>query len=110
MVAFPDTLSVAESVLMIAAVWHGGDDVLGYLMDTENVRLDGNVRIVAPYWELSDGSISYLSSKLNGRVKFAFTIIDDMCLVDTEVVEALLTLGFHVDVFVRQSQLSSALN
>jgi hypothetical protein len=107
-VEFPDPNAVVASVLMLVATWHGSEGVLGYLMDTENVRLDGGVREVAPYWELSDEGVLYLSNKLKDQVKLAFTIMDDMCLVDDEVIEKLRGLGFHVDVFVRQRALSSS--
>lgn len=39
-VEFPDANSVVASVLMLAATWHGGESVVGYLMDTENVTMD----------------------------------------------------------------------
>jgi hypothetical protein len=113
MIDFPDSASVIQSVLMIAAVWHGGEDVLGYLMDTENLTLDGtdgDVRVIAPYYELSDEGVRYLGSKMSPRVKLAFTMMDEMCLVDGEVVETLRGLGFHVDLFVRQAQLRPASN
>ena len=107
-VEFPDAKAVVASVLMLVATWHGGESVLGYLMDTENVRLDGKVRSIAPYWELSEDGVRHLSNKLKGQVKLAFTIMDDLCLVDDEVIGALRSLGFHVDVFVRERALTSA--
>jgi hypothetical protein len=109
-VEIPDAQSVVQSVLMIAATWHGGDDIVGYLMDHENLTLVGEVRMIAPYWELSDESVCHLSSKLAERVKLGFTLMDDMCLVDAEVIETLRNLGFQVDVFARQPQLSLSTN
>ena len=107
-VEFPDANAVVASVLMLVATWHGGEGVLGYLMDTENVTMGGNVRSIAPYWELSEDGVRHLSNKLKGQVKLAFTIMDDMCLVDDEVIGTLRSLGFHVDVFVRERALTSA--
>jgi hypothetical protein len=107
-VEFPDANAVVASVLMMVATWHGGEGVLGYLMDTENVTMDEGVRDVAPYWELSDEGVRYLSNKLKDQVKLAFTIMDDMCLVDDEVLGTLRGLGFHVDLFVRERTLSSS--
>jgi len=107
-VEFPDANSVVSSVLMLVATWHGGEGVLGYLMDTENVSMNDDVREVAPYWELSDEGVRYLSNKLKDQVKLAFTIMDDMCLVDDGVIGTLRGLGFRVDVFVRERTLSSS--
>ena len=107
-VEFLETESVVASVVMLAATWHGGDGVLGYLMDTENVTMDGSVRSIAPYWELSEDGVRHLSNKLKGQVKLAFTIMDDLCLVDDEVIGTLRSLGFHVDVFVRERALATS--
>lgn len=105
---FLDANSVVESVLMLVATWHGCEGVLGYLMDTENVSMDDEKRSIAPYWELSEEGVRHLSDKLKGQVKLAFTIMDDMCLVDDEVIGALRSLGFHVDVFVRERALTTS--
>jgi hypothetical protein len=107
-IEFPDANSVVASVLMLVATWHGGESVLGYSMDTENVTIDDGKRLIAPYWELSDEGVRYLSTKLKNQVKLAFTIMDDMCLVDAEVIGTLRSIGFHVDVFVRERSLTSA--
>jgi hypothetical protein len=107
-VEFPDANSVVASVLMLVATWHGGESVLGYLMDTENVSVDDRGRAIAPYWDLSEEGGRHLSNKLRGQVKLAFTIMDDMCLVDDEVIGTLRSLGFHVDVFVRERALTTS--
>jgi hypothetical protein len=104
-VEFPDADAVVASVVMLVATWHGGDGVIGYLMDTENVTLD-DARTIAPYWELSEEGVRHLSNKLKGQVKLAFTIMADMCMVDDEVIRTLRSFGFHVDVFLRERSLT----
>jgi hypothetical protein len=106
-IEFPDAETVISSVIMVAAVWHGSDDIAGYLLDTENLTQE-KPRSIAPYWELSQEGIAHLSGKLSQRVKLGFTLMDDMCLIDTEVISRLRQLGFFVEVFVREPQLSSA--
>jgi hypothetical protein len=108
MVEFPDRETVVSSVVMVAAVWHGGEDVACYLMDTENLSLDGESRSIAPFWELSDEGVAHLSRKLSERVKLGVTLLDEMCLIDAEVIAKLRQLGFFVEVFVREPELSSA--
>jgi len=105
----PETEFVVHSVLMVAAAWHGGDGLLGYLIDTENICLEGDKREIAPYWELADETVKQIVQKLVVQVKLGFTIMDEMSLINQEVIASLRGLGFHVDVFERQRELTAAL-
>jgi hypothetical protein len=108
-IELPDAEFVVHSVLMVAAAWHGGESLLGYLIDTENILMDGDKRAIAPYWELADQTVKQIVQKLALQVKLGFTIMDEMSLINEEVIATLRSLGFHVDVFERQRELTTAL-
>ncbi len=103
-VEVPHCDSVVASVVMLVASWFGGPDVEEVLVSGHNMTLgEEGVRELAPYWDLADTTMALLASKLSNRVRLAFTVMDEYTLVGDSVVEALRSMGFDVDVFVRGS-------
>lgn len=104
----PHAEVVVQSILMVVACWFANDDVLTLLEETHNVELIAKERRIAQYFDLSDDTIEVLSRKLSDVVRLGFTLLDDICLVDQDVISRLRELGFAVDVFTLEAQLPAA--
>lgn len=98
-VAAPLPGSVVDSVLLLLAVHFGDDDVEAFLTETHNISVEEGVRVIAPYWDLSDETVGFLAEHLSATLRLGFTLLDDLCLVDDVVIETLRALGFDVEVF-----------
>ena len=99
-VVVPYPSAVVESVLLLLGANFGDDAVEGYLIDTHNITVSAGRREVARYPELSDEGVRLLSEHLAPSLRLAFTLLDDLCLIDDEVISMLRELGFDVDVFL----------
>lgn len=100
-VEMPTADAVVESVAMLLAAHFGADGLASYLEEHHNLTVgaDGR-RDVAPYWDVSDARVlDHLARELSPRLRLGFTLLDDLCLVDEEVVTRLRSYGFTVDVF-----------
>ena len=105
----PEHYVVVDSILMLLATHLGDENVEGYLLDTHNVTLVDGMRVVAPFWDITAAeSLKFLVSRLTESVRLAFTILDEVRLVDDDVIQTLRVLGFDVEVYSLSS--SSAIS
>jgi hypothetical protein len=98
-VDLPCDEDIVSSIVMLVATHLGGDDVTGWLIDTHNLTMDGETRVITPYWELAPDVLDALSSRLSGSVRLGLTTVCESSLVTPGVIAQLRALGFDVDVF-----------
>lgn len=99
-VEFPKAELVIESIIMLLAAHLGDDQVEGYLLDTENIKLVDGSRHVSRYYDVSPQStFSYLTGRLSAAIRLSITVLDEFSMADGEVVRGLRDAGFDVDVY-----------
>lgn len=100
MIEHPGAQFVVDSILMMLSAHLGDAAVEGYLLDSGNISLDGDTRLIAPYWDVSAPSTTgYLAGRMSELVRIGITILEEFSPVDGEVVDSLRRLGFDVDVY-----------
>ena len=99
----PDTDFVLDSALMVLGAWFGGDRVADYLVETHNLEVRSNSRSIAPFWDFSTSTRTFIAAELSQYIRLGVTVLDELSLVNGEVIDGLRTLGFDVTVFVDQS-------
>jgi len=95
----PDTLGTLDALLMVLAANLGDENLEGLLLDTHNIVLIDGRRKIAPFWEFSDDTRDQLAHRLSKQIRLGFTLLDEMCLVNDDLVSALNHYGFRVQVF-----------
>lgn len=105
----PDVDATVDSLLILLGAHLGGADVVGLLEATHNISVapDGT-REVAPYWELEERVGNQLGQLLARDYRLGFTQLDGECLVDSDVVARLVSMGFDVEVYNLDRSLSIA--
>jgi hypothetical protein len=96
----PDVDSTVDSLLILLGAHLGGADVAGLLEATHNISVspDGT-REVAPYWELDERVGNQLGELLARDLRLGFTQLDGECLIDSDVLARLGSLGFDLEVY-----------
>ena len=96
----PGAEFVVDSILLMLAAHLGDSAVEGYLLDSGNISLEGETRVIAPYWDVSAPSTAgYLAGRMSELVRIGITVLDELSPASDEVVDVLRQLGFDVDVF-----------
>jgi hypothetical protein len=102
-VPVPHAEAVIDSVLFLLASHFGDEVVENYLVETHDLSLKGDIRELAPFYELADTTRDFLANKMAGVVRLGFTRLDDLSLVNDEVITGLLRYGFDVEVYALTS-------
>lgn len=98
-VVIPHPELVVDSILMLLAAHFGDNNVEAHLEETHNITMRDGVRVIAPYFELSEATAFFLGERLSQSMRLGMTLLDDMSLVDESVISSLRKLGFPVQVF-----------
>jgi hypothetical protein len=98
-IAAPTAENVLDSVILLLAAHAGGDDVERCLVESHNIEVSDQVRVIAPFWDLAPEVTAFLSSRLTPAIRLGVTFLDQPELFTPEVVDGLRSLGFDVDVF-----------
>lgn len=104
----PYTEAVVESILLLLGLHFGDDDLADLLVEHHNLTIESDgSRTLAPYPELADEVADEVAKRLASRLRLGVTLLDDDCLVDSDVVATLRDVGFTVDVFAPMSGFAS---
>ena len=95
----PDNDDLVASIVMAVALHLGGAEAEGLLLDTHNISLDGQTRVIAPYWELAPEVLTELARIVSISNRLGLTTVSDFSLVTEGVVDRLRELGFDTDVY-----------
>lgn len=85
--------------MLLLAVHAGGEEVERCLIESHNIEVSDQVRVIAPFWDLAPETMTFLSSQLAPAVRLGVTLLDQPELFTPDVVRGLRKLGFDVDVF-----------
>ena len=96
----PDADATVDSLLILLGAHLGGSEVADLLEATNNVTLTpGGAREIAPFWELEERVGTQLGELLARDFRLGFTQLDGECLVDSDVLARLGSLGFDLEVY-----------
>lgn len=95
----PSAENVLDSLVLLLAVHAGGADVEHCLVQSHNIDVIDQVRVIAPFWDLAPEVTGFLTSKLTPTIRLGATLLADPELFTPQVVDGLRKLGFDVDVF-----------
>lgn len=90
---------LVASIVMTVALYLGGDEVEGLLLDTHNISIDGDTRVLARWWELAPEVVTALADNVAGSTRLGLTTVSEFSLVTQGVIERLRELGFDTDVY-----------
>lgn len=102
-VEMPDMDGVIDATVLLLASHLGDEQVEALLIESHLLSIQDGVRTIARYWELFPDTRAQICELLSAQVRVGITLLEDLCLIDVEVINALRQLGFDVDLFVPET-------
>lgn len=104
----PDDEIVLGSLMMTLALQLGGTTCEEILLETHNISIEQEVRVVAPFWDLSSSTLQSLSNVLASNIRLGVTVLDPQSLATSALISNLRDLGFDVDLYIQDTQSRTA--
>lgn len=95
----PCDADVVDSIVMTVALHLGDAAAEGLLLDTHNISLDGDARVLSQWWELAPEVLTELAHIVAGTTRLGLTTVSEFSLITSGVVDSLRELGFDTDVY-----------